>query len=273
MTGADSRDRSELPRRAMEPGASNAAALYLEQLPLINRIAESLCRRNGIRGADSEDFAAEVRLKLLQDDYAVLRTFRGSSSVQTFLTVVITNQFRDYRIKLWGKWRPSAEAKRLGNVAVLLEAAVYRDGRSFEEACTALEQSGQLVVGRDELRQILNKLPHRTPRRLEGEASLAGLASSEATDGDLLDRERRAELNTAEDAVRRALTGLDAEDELIIRMRFFEGMSVADISRGLGLPQKPLYARIQRVLAALSASLGAEGIGPEFLDGLSSDSA
>jgi DNA-directed RNA polymerase specialized sigma24 family protein len=74
-------------------------ALYVEHLEVINRIAESLCRRNGIRGADAEDFVSEVRLKLLQDDYAVLRKFRGTSSTTTFLTVVISNLFRDHRIK------------------------------------------------------------------------------------------------------------------------------------------------------------------------------
>ena len=86
----------------------------------------------------------DVRLKLLQDDYAVLRKYRGASSQTTFLTVVISNLFRDHRIKHWGKWRPSAEAKRHGEVAVRLEAAIYRDGQSFEQACGFLAQDGRL---------------------------------------------------------------------------------------------------------------------------------
>ena len=114
---------------------------YVEQLDVINRIASSICRRNGVQGADAEDFASDVRLKLLQDDYAVLRKYRGASSRTTFLTVVISNLFRDHRIKHWGKWRPSAEAKRHGEVAVRLEAAMYRDELSFEQACRFLAWS------------------------------------------------------------------------------------------------------------------------------------
>ena len=74
--------------------------LYVEHLDTINRIAESLCRRNGVQSADAEDFASEVRLKLLQDDHAVLRKYRGASSPATFLTVVISHQFQDYRIRM-----------------------------------------------------------------------------------------------------------------------------------------------------------------------------
>src|SRR5690349_4242917 len=116
--------------------------LYLENLDTIDRISESMCRRNGVRGADAEDFASDVKLKLLQDDYAVLRKYRGASSTTTFLTVVIANLFRDYRVKAWGRWRPSAEAKRRGETAVLLETAIYRDGRSFEDACGTILQNG-----------------------------------------------------------------------------------------------------------------------------------
>jgi DNA-directed RNA polymerase specialized sigma24 family protein len=43
-------------------------------------------------------------------------------------------------------------------------------------------------------------------------------------------------------------------------MRYWEGTSVADIARALGLPQKPLYRRLERALAALRAALEAAGV-------------
>src|SRR5215216_3011770 len=119
-----------LPTGHANRGVMDPRQLYIEHLGTIDRISESMCRRNGVRGADAEDFASDVKLKLLQDDYAVLRKYRGASSTTTFLTVVIANLFRDYRVKAWGRWRPSAEAKRRGETAVLLETAIYRDGRS-----------------------------------------------------------------------------------------------------------------------------------------------
>jgi len=245
------------------------SAVYLEHLDRINRVADSLCARHGIRGADAEDFASEVRLRLLQDDYSVLRKYRGASTLPTFLTVVIGNLFRDYRIKRWGKWRPSAAAKRLGLTAVLLETAVYRDGRSFDEACRGLQENGRVNVDTAELRRIMTELPRRTRAREEGEASLDSVATPEQADGHALENERSKQARTAESALRRAVARLDPEDQLIITMRFLEAISIADIARGLGLEQKPLYPRIKRLLGSLASQLASEGIGPEYLESLS----
>lgn len=246
----------------------NAQALYVEHLDVINRISESLCRRNGVRDADAEDFASEVRLKLLQDDYAVLRKFRGTSSTTTFLTVVISNLFRDHRIKEWGKWRPSAEARRRGEAAVLLEIAVYRDGRTFEEACSVLEQNGRLGVTREDLRRIMADLPRRPARRVVEEANPDDLVADDRADGSLLERERAAHVSAATKAVEQAVARLEPEDRLIVRMRFFEGFTIAEVARALGVAQKPLYARLQRILGALGRQLAAEGIRAESLEWL-----
>src|SRR5687768_1221080 len=196
----------------------DARALYVDHLDAINRIAESLCRRNGIRDADAEDFVSEVRLKLLQDDCAVLRKFRGTSSPTTFLTVVISNLFRDHRIKQWGKWRPSAEARRRGEAAVLLEVAVYRDGRTFEDACAAVENNGRLGVSRDQLRKIMAELPRRPARRVMEEVRDDDVPADDRADTSVLDEERDTHARAAMDALQRALARLDPEDQMIVKM-------------------------------------------------------
>ena len=245
-------------------------ALYVGHLDVINRIAESLCRRNGVRGADAEDFVADVRLKLLQDDYAVLRKYRGASSVTTFLTVVISNLFRDHRTKRWGKWRPSAEAKRRGALAVKLETAIYRDEQSFEQACTILSNDGGQEVDRAELRQLYDALPRRLPRHIEDSSSVADVPASEMADSDVLERERAERIEAAKAALGRAVERLDPEDRLVVRLHFYEGFSIADVARAVGLPQKPLYTRLRRVLEALSKDLDGQGIGGDFRDWLNS---
>jgi RNA polymerase sigma factor (sigma-70 family) len=244
---------------------------YVDHLDAINAIAESLCRRNGVRGADAEDFVADVRLKLLQDDCAVFRKFRGGSSTTTFLTVVIANLFRDHRTRLWGKWRPSAEARRRGEIAVQLETAMYRDGQSFEDACGTLTRSGRFRVDRTELKRLLNELPRRVPRPVPDEASVVDdLPASNYADDSLLDREREDHLAAAKAALSRALAQLEPEDQLIIRMHFLEGLSIADVARGLGLEQKPIYPRIRRLLQRLCESMKREGFEPDCLEWLNS---
>ena len=120
----------------------DAEELYRQHLTVIGQIALSVCRRNRVEDHDAEDFVSDIRLKLCDDDYAVIRKFQGKSSFTTYLTVVINKAFLDHRRKIWGKWTPSSQAKRLGVVAVLLETLVYRDNSSFDAACQILERRG-----------------------------------------------------------------------------------------------------------------------------------
>jgi RNA polymerase sigma factor for flagellar operon FliA len=237
-------------------------ALLLDNLPRIERVAASLPRRDGLVGADVEDFVSWVRLKLIEDDYKVLRKFRGESSVTTYLTVVIAMMYREHRVARWGRWRPSATARRMGPLAVRLETLVHRDGRRLDEAAEILHSSGETELGTRDLMAMLAKLPTRSPTRpVEvGPAPLASAAASGGADDLVVQDEIGQERSKADMALSGALKDLPAEDRLILQMRFWEGMSVADIGRGLGLPQKPLYRRIDRALGELRGRLEAMGV-------------
>src|SRR4051812_39047109 len=189
----------------------------MQHLERIAAIANSLCKRNGVFGADAEDFLSDVRLRLLEDDYGIIRKHRGASSMTTFLTVVIGNMFRDFRVKMWGKWRPSAEARRLGDTAVLLETAMYRDGLTLEQACTHVEQTGGVAIDRRALQKMAAALPARPRRRTEGEQALAEVPAAGEADGDVLERERQAQRESLHAALSRRLAALGDEDQLIIR--------------------------------------------------------
>jgi len=53
---------------------------------VINHTAQ--CRSILLSAGDREDLAAEVMLTIIDNDYAVLRNFRGKSSLATYLTVI-----------------------------------------------------------------------------------------------------------------------------------------------------------------------------------------
>jgi RNA polymerase sigma-70 factor (ECF subfamily) len=55
-------------------------------LHVINHTAH--CRSVHLNSADREDLVAEVMLAIIQDDFAVLRRFRGNSSLATYLAVI-----------------------------------------------------------------------------------------------------------------------------------------------------------------------------------------
>src|SRR5829696_5080480 len=108
--------------------------LFLDSLDLIERIAVHACRRSRLRPEDKEDFVSLVHEKLLENDYAVIRKFerRENASFATYLNTVIRRLLLDYQNHLWGKWRNSAEAERLGEVAERLEELINRDGFTFD---------------------------------------------------------------------------------------------------------------------------------------------
>ncbi|HEY8106260.1 MAG TPA: sigma factor-like helix-turn-helix DNA-binding protein, partial [Gemmatimonadales bacterium] len=176
----------------------------------------------------------------------------------TYLTVVIAMLFRDYRTQRWGRWRPSAAARRHGALAVRLETLVYRDQLRLEQAGEQLRTAGLTVLSDRDLGRLLAVLPARRPLRLmpAGADPLSDTPAADRAD-DLVAAD---EAEAGKKVIDGALERLAPEDRLMLRMRFWEGMTVADIARGLGLPQKPLYRRMDRALADLRVYLEESGV-------------
>jgi RNA polymerase sigma factor (sigma-70 family) len=237
-------------------------AVFVANLPLIDRIVSALCRRYGLGGDDSDDFRSCVKERLIEDEYAVLRKFRGEAAIGTYLTVVIAMILRDYRVRRWGRWRPSAAARRGGNIAVRLETLVYRQGFSLDEAIRVLKQSGDVTLSERELVTMFASLPRRAPLKQVniGATVLADVSSSDGADDLVNDEVATGERTAADRALGDALARLPAEDRVVLRMRFWEGMTVADIARTLHVPQKPLYRRIEHAVATLKPLLEAAGV-------------
>ena len=210
-----------------------AEEFYNQHLSIIGQIASSVCRRNGLNEHDAEDFTSDIRLKLCDDDYAVIRKFQGKSNFTTYLTVVINKAFVDHRRRVWGKWAPSSQAKRFGDTVVALETLVYRDNYSFDSACAILEQKHGATIDRRALRSMLAQLPRRSPRRFESDDGLATVPSHDGADVHVLDDEREQRLAAAEAALKKAVDAFADEDRAVIRLLYYEGLSVAAIARAL----------------------------------------
>lgn len=238
--------------------------LYLTNRVLIEQAISSICRRHGLAPQDAEDFAGVVRLHLLEDDYAVLRQFQNRSTFKTYVFAVVAHRYQDWRNARWGKWRPSAEARRLGEVAVRLEQLVVRDGLTSDEAVETLRTNCGVDEAREALEELLARLPVRPARRFVSSTELQRLPDAAEPPDELL-RHREA-TDAARGAVRalaRGITALPPQDRLILHMRFQDGFSVVEIARALHLDQKPLYRRIERLLMELRQFLEREGLTAE----------
>jgi RNA polymerase sigma factor for flagellar operon FliA len=239
-------------------------ALLVSELGTIERITQFVAARNHLRPDDASDFASHVKLKLVENGYAILRKFEGKSSLRTFLTVVIQRLYLDYSDAKWGKWRPSADAKRAGDIGVLLEQLLWRDGYSFDEACEIIATNHHITIARAELQRIAALLPPRPRRRFETDASLQQLPDA-AADAEVLTkrRDRLALAQRVSAVLKRLLAALEPQDRLILVLRFVDGHSVADIASMLSIDQKRLYRRLDRVLHDLHEAFRAEGIAAE----------
>jgi RNA polymerase sigma factor (sigma-70 family) len=240
--------------------AVDGEAVFLAELPLIEQVISFVCRRNHMSGPDAEDFASHARLKLLENNYAVLKKFQERSSLKTFLVVTIQRLFLDYRIAAWGKWRPSTAARRLGPTAMLLERLLVRDGYSFEQACEVLTTNHQIKASFQELEALHSQLPLRMRRRIESEDVLVDSRFGRPPEDLVANRDRQEAADRVRETLQRVIRDLSAQDRLILALRFADGRSIAAIATLLRLEQKPLYRRIERLLARLREGLEAQGV-------------
>ena len=232
-------------------------------LGVVERAVAAVCPAASISGADAEDFASSVKVALLENDGAIVRQWQGRSSFATYVTVVVRRLLVDHQ-RAQGRWYPSAAAQRQGEAAVLLERLLVRDRRSVDEAfATVLDAHPHL--DRSQLAAMAALFPERAVRArlvaLDAEKDVEEVpggawADERVMELDLLRRARRAS-----EIMQSAMREMSEEDRLILRLRFAKDVSVADIARVLGVPQRPLYRRIDALLATLRRTLERGGAG------------
>jgi RNA polymerase sigma factor for flagellar operon FliA len=239
---------------------------FQSELELIKRVTAWVCARRSLRGADAEDFASTVLERLIENNYAVRAKFQGRSSLKTYLTSVINRLYLDFQVQRFGKWRCSAEARRLGTLAVRLEQQLYRDGLTFSEACGVLQTDYRVTETREALYALSLKIPRRTRRTPrpgddpEGAADPTPPTPADAA-AQVEQRERQVLADRTFCALRRSLGRLPARDRILLRLHLEDGLTLADVARLLGEEQKSLYRRRDATYMKLRQDLLAEGIG------------
>ena len=235
---------------------------FLEQLPTIERVIGWVCAKRGLRAADAEDFGSIVKMRLIENEYEVLGKWQGRSTMKTYLTTVINRIYLDFQVQRFGKWRASAEAKRLGPEAQRLEQLMFRDGLSFDEACEVMLSDPRMRLTRDDLHAIRLKLPARRTRR--GDLHEYEPVRPEGA-GEAVERaERQALADKTFAVIRCSLSRLPARERLFLRLHFQSGMTVANAARTLGAADdKALYRKKEEILKRLRTDLEAEGISRE----------
>lgn len=240
---------------------TGAEDLYLANRSLIDEVIRSVSHRRGFRGDDADEFAGWVRLRLVESNYAALRSFQGRSTLKTYLTVVINRLALDYRISQWGKWHPSAVARAGGAAAVRLEQLLVRDGLPRAEALDTVDREFGGATDRAALDRLAARFPLRSRRHYVGEEFLeAVIAATPDAEGLLMRTEAEDRFQRVAARLKELMSGLSDTDRLVLQMRFEQGLTVAQVARLLKLDQKRLYRRIEHALSLLRTMLEAEGL-------------
>ena len=220
--------------------------------------------RNRLSRDTADELRSRVMVHLASNDYGALRRWRGDSSLQTYLVTVVGNVYLDLRNQEWGKAKPPAVARREGPVAMLLWRLTHRKRLSFDEAVSLMLTQYEVSATRDDLWALYQQFP---PTRGRYFVDVNELANREQPGGDADVLVQQRDLQTLADRVDRALgsalSGLAAEDQLILKLFFCDGMTRAGIARVLHLDQQRLYPRFLRLLEQLRAALMEHGVGQD----------
>lgn len=258
------RRAARLPRpTAPAAPASPGRALLESHLDLIQKKLLHLSRRSGLPEHEAEELRSWALFKLVEDDSRILASWEGRSSFPTFLTVVLVNLMRDYRTHVWGKWRPTAAARRRGPAAVLLERLHQRDGLPLEEAIERMRAEHGISLSVAELERMAAALPRRIERRRVGEEELVRVPVDGQVESRVVDGERARIAARLRELLLPLLKSLPASDCLLLRLHYWDGLSMAAISPLLNRPQRELYTARDRCLKRLRRSLEEAGMSPD----------
>ncbi|HWW62040.1 MAG TPA: sigma-70 family RNA polymerase sigma factor [Thermoanaerobaculia bacterium] len=231
-------------------------------LALIERAIAFACRRHRLDADDAEELASIVKLKLVDNDYAILRAYEERCGFATYISVVVQRIALDYRIHQWGKWHASADAKRLGALAVELEQLLVRDGRTLDEALTILTPK-HAAVTRASLESMALRFPARAAKRRDvelAEAESVAVTTGNGVEEPVMAQDRRRTSERLSTIMSSVIARMPEEERLILQLRFEGSMTVAQIARALRLDQKLLYRRIEQRMRDLRAALENAGL-------------
>jgi RNA polymerase sigma factor for flagellar operon FliA len=147
----------------------------------------------------------------------------------------------------------------VGPLAIEMERLIIRDQLAYGEAVETLVARG-MAASRDACEAAWARLPQRPARRTTDESVLVNVpAPGSASDAAMAD-ERQTRANVASTVMVQALALLPSQDQLILRLRFHDGFTVARIAVLIQEDQKALYRRFTRLLGIVRSFMTARGV-------------
>ena len=230
--------------------------LVVTYLPRVRQFVERACWRRGLR-PEVDDVISTVVVKLVSDNYAVVRVFDGRGPFDAYLSRIVDRVALDYQRHLWGTWRPSALARRLGTAGVMLDRLISRDQLPVQDA--VLRVASQLGLRLSDVTAMGEQLATRPARNGIRRSEL--LATQHISFSSGLERaERRKTVDAVNVALSKALGRLTVRERALLRMRYVQELSVREIATHFRVEQKQLYRLYNSLLRRMRQILAESGV-------------
>jgi RNA polymerase sigma factor (sigma-70 family) len=263
-------------------GPPDYARLIVDHLSYIElqcrKAADSSCTWRSDADIDNEtdQLVTEVLDHLKSDDFKVLRNFRGSSKLTTYLNTVISNLVIDIIRTRKGRSRARERASAIGPVGELLHNMVYGLSYTLADAHGHLVLSHGISESEDDLRDMLVQIRgndgathamisgwpcHGREMLVDGEVEVIVPDPAKNSEEIMVDNQRE---KRREQAIAAMQEGLSGEERFILRLRIpptddEEPRSVREIAALLGQTEKAVDNRLRRILLRCREMLLSQG--------------
>lgn len=239
------------------------ARLHPGFIAVIEKAARRVAQQFGFSPEDTEDFC-QAALVYVMEKPQILEDYQGTDhcSLAGYLMGVLRNYALDIYRQRVGKWHSSANAKRLGPEAELLEALRYRDHREPEAAITKLLEKFPQLTRRRAL-QLDELLKPRGLREWVGDGPLEKIAAQSHADEGIEAHELEVIEQRVQRVLREVLAELPVADRVMVKAIFGKGQSIKDFALFQGMRQRQMYSHFDRLRLLLRKRLESEGITAE----------
>ncbi len=237
-------------------------SLLVRHLDEVTQAISTVGRKRALSPEDRDELRSFAMEKLLEREEKVFGTLDRVICHRAYFIKVVERLWIDLTYARWGRWRPTAKARRLGETAIELDRLVRRDGlqpsvaakmvgqvRTHRHTSTLRDLACELLAGRSKAKERAVPVP------------LDGLEVALPTFDNQEEEERRLRARELLKVLRKTLGDLSPEDRRLIRLRFMENLSGPEIARQTRLGQSEVYRRLKTILGDLAKRLKGRGLG------------
>ena len=215
--------------------------------------------------------------KLRENNYKILRNFKGKAKLTTYLTTIISYQAIDLIRQRRGRDQKKARAKKAGKIAEMIYNLVFKNGRGERDAYEELKISKDFKGSFEEFEKLVLTIKGKESKVIDlnsgGVAVKRGFRLKNKDSFEVPDIKADPELiylkenrqNRIKKMVGEVVAGLSGEQRIILRMRYpadesKQSMQINEIAEILNLSKKAVYNRLERILKKCKGKFSKEAL-------------